>query len=299
MIEYVKDYLKMNDVEYKEDVSMSQISSVRIGGRAKIIALPDTEDKMAFVLRFLKENKIKHKLVGRMTNVLPCDFEYLGVILKTDNLRSLRIGDGFISVSCGEYFPSLASRLAAKGIGGLERLSGIPGSVGGLITNNAGAYGAEIGDMILSGRVFNIAERRFEIWEHRDFNFGYRSSALKSGRAVLLHALLRVEYEPSDLIRSKIKEYKSIRANKQPLDLPSLGSVFKSRSGYYASRLIDECSLKGTTVGAAQVSPKHAGFIVNLGGATARDYKKLVDIVADTVREKKNITLEREIEYLE
>lgn len=299
MIEYVKNYLKMNDVEYKENALMSRISSVRIGGAARIVALPDTDVKMELVLRFLTENKVKYKVVGRMTNILPCDHEYCGVILKTDSLRSLKMGDGFVSASCGEYFPSLVARLAGEGIGGLEKLSGIPGSLGGLIVNNAGAYGLEIGDLVLSGCVFDIAERRIEIWEHRDFDFNYRSSVLKNGKAVLLFASLKVNSEPSALIRSKIQEYKSLRTKKQPLDLPSLGSVFKSPAGCYASRLIDECSLKGTSVGAAQVSPKHAGFIVNLGGATARDYKALVDIVVDTVREKKKITLEREVEYLE
>ena len=298
MIEYLVKYLKMNDVEYTENASMAEMSSVRIGGTARIVVLPNTADKLVSLLSFLEESNFDYKVVGRMSNVLPCDREYNKIILKTDNLRLMNVGNGIVEVCCGEYMPSLVSKLAAMNIGGLEAVSGIPGSVGGLIANNAGAYGMEISDVLISGCLFNKRDRRLQTFEKADFSFGLRNSRLRSEQFVLLSAKFSVREEKRAVISEKIRLYKKSRMDKQPLDFPSLGSVFKSPVGTYAAKLIDECGLKGLTVGKAQISNKHAGFIINLGGATSSDFKSLVELAREAVFARFGIMLEREIEYL-
>lgn len=292
------DFLKLNDVEYKENLEMKNLSSVRIGGKAEVVVFPDTDEKMVSVLDFLEENKIDYKIIGRITNVLMPDGIINKVLIKTDKLCGMEVIGDRIRLCAGELIAPLANKLAKAGIDGFSRLSGIPGSVGGMITNNAGAFGMEIGDVICSSVAYSPKKKELYYLDKSDLKLGYRSSVFKSSDMVILSAEFTFINEAPDVILKRIREIRNLRRSSQPIDKPSLGSVFKRPCGDFAARLIDNAGLKGYCVGDAQISVRHAGFIVNKGNATASDYCRLVEHIKQVVYEKYNVLLEEEIEIL-
>ena len=297
MLEIVKGYLKKREVKYKESADLSRLSTVRIGGEAKILAEPQTIEELSDLLAFLKNNKIKCKILGRMSNVIPSDKPYDGVVVRTLGVKGLRLDGKVITVSTGEMLPSLALRLAELGIDGLTPLSGIPGTVGGSIVGNAGAFGTEIAELVKSVTVYDGLEGGIITLPGTDLGFSYRSSILKNGRFTVLSAELSLGYGERDALIEQIKKYKELRLDKQPTE-PCAGSVFKRSADYAASMLIDRCGLKGRRVGGAMISKKHAGFIINTGGAFQSDYIRLAAIAEKEVLLRFGVRLEREVEYL-
>ena len=297
MIDSVLGYLKEGDIEYKENVKMSAITSVRIGGTARIVAAPSSVEKLASLCRFLRKCNIKHKIIGRMTNLLPPDEGYDGALISTARLNRVSFDGDVITAYAGVPLPLLAYKAAVLSRGGLSQLSGIPGSLGGAITGNAGAYGREIGDLVRSADVLDLNENEIITLDRDELDFQYRKSLLKNGRFCLLSAKLMTVDSDKDAETRLIDFYRKKRLEAQP-SLPSLGSVFKRCHTVSASRLIDECGLKGLSVGGASVSLKHAGFIVNNGGARAEDYKALIRIIKNKVLERFGVTLEEEVEFL-
>ena len=290
------DFLKMNDVEYKEDLWLKKYSSVKIGGISSLVIFPDTIDKMITALDFLLENKIDYKILGRLTNVLISDERIDTVLIKTDKLKGIVRHYKTVSLYTGERMSSVALSLAKEGIGGLSALSGIPGSIGGMIRGNAGAFGVEISDVIESVTAYSPENRSILRLIPNDLGFGYRTSVFKHQPFVILYADLRVKNDIPAEIQRNISDIKENRMKSQPLDHPSLGSVFKRPSGDYAARLIDEAGLKGCYIGEAKVSEKHAGFIINNGNATFCDFLSLLEYVKRVVYERYEILLEEEIE---
>ena len=290
------ELLKMNDVEYKENLRLKNYSSVKIGGVASLVIFPDTIPKLITALDFLQENKIDYKILGRLTNVLISDEQITSVLIKTDKLKGIMRLDSKIRLYSGERMSSVAISLAREGIGDFSALSGIPGSIGGMIRSNAGAHGMEIADLIDSVTAYSPNGRDIVKLDRSDLGFGYRTSVFSYQPLVILYADFRVTSDSPSVLFEKISAAKEKRQASQPLDFPSLGSVFKRPPLDYAARLIDEAGLKGCYVGDAMVSEKHAGFIINRGNATFYDFISLIEYVKRVVNEKYGILLEEEIE---
>ena len=299
MIEYICEFLKMNDVEYDENLNLSDISPIKIGGKASVVAYPCCNYQYLQILRFLGKANYKYKILGRMSNVLPSDDGFKGVVVKTDRMRSITKDKNVISVSAGTSLYYVAMTTAELGLSGAEELSGIPGSVGGAIYNNAGAFGREISDIITCVSIYDPVSDSVYSLSTAELHFAYRTSVFSTRPWVIISATLALSDADSNSINARIKEFVRIRRQTQPLGEMSLGSTFKRPSpSLAASLLIDKCGLKGYTVGGASVSNKHAGFIVNNKNATASDYLSVAEHVVDNVKEKFGVVLEKEIELL-
>ena len=299
MLEYVKEFLKMNDVEYRENVNLKSLSPIRIGGNAKIVAYPDSALKFTRVLRFLGMLKCKYRILGRMSNVLPSDNGYDGVIIKTDRIRKFYVTSNTLYTYCGITTAILAGEMCRAGLSGLEELSGIPGSIGGAIFGNAGAFGREIADAVSEVTFYSPADDCVYTATAGEIDFSYRNSGFKRGLGHIISARLNLTHSDKDLVAARMKNVKEKRERTQPVGELSLGSTFKRPHGELpAAKMLDECGLKGCSIGAAEISKKHAGFIINRGGALAGDYIALSDYASNKVYEKFGVRLEREVELL-
>lgn len=291
-------FLAEKDVEYKRNIPIRDFSSVRIGAEASVLAFPDTEEKLIAVVRYLENNGIKYRVVGKMTNILPSDEPYGGVLIFTLRLTGFSYSGTEVRAECGALLALVIARAACHSLGGAEPLSGIPGSVGGMVYSNAGAFGLQISDVFIGARVYDIASDSVLRLSNDDMRFSYRKSALSDKRYILLEASFRfIKKDGGDILR-EIGKIKEKRRCSQPYEFPSLGSVFKRAGEISAARLIDDCGLKGYSVGGAEISKKHAGFIVNKGGATSADFKSIIEHARQKVNEKYGIRLEEEIEFL-
>lgn len=292
------DFLKMNEVEYKENLQFSNFSSVKIGGIATVVIFPDTEEKIINTIDFLRKNKFDYKVIGRLTNLLISNNIEDIIFVKTDKLRGVYVFEKKIRLYAGERTNALTSFFAKKGIASFCGLSGIPGSIGGMIASNAGAFGTEISDIIETAVAYSPNEKALKLLNKEAMSFGYRKSVFQNSDLVLLYADFRVIEDTEDTIVRRNSEIRSKRLSTQPLSYPSLGSIFKRPNGDFAARLIDKSGLKGFSIGDAEVSEKHAGFIINKGNATFEDFRAVVEYVKQIVYEKYGILLEEEIETI-
>ena len=259
---------------------------------------PDTDRKLITALDFLWKNKIDYKVIGRLTNVLISNDVKNIVFIKTDKLRGINKFDKTIRLYTGERISSLTSLFIKEGIASFCSLSGIPGSVGGMVRNNAGAYGIEISDIIESAVAYSPRKSKKILLSVEDMSFGYRESIFQHSDLVLLYADFKIVHDIHESIQKRYLEIKEKRLQSQPLSYPSLGSVFKRPSGDYAARLIDAAGLKGVSIGGASVSEKHAGFIINTGNASFEDFRMLAEYIKRAVYEKFGVWLEEEIEII-
>ncbi len=289
---------KMPGLKLLENEPMSAHSSFRIGGPARVLAVPEDVMSLSRVCAILKNNHIAPMMLGNGTNILFPD-EGLGdlFIISTEKLSKMFLLDEeTIYVEAGVPLAKLAGFAQQNGLAGLEFASGIPGTLGGGVIMNAGAYGGEMKDAVESVVCYYVQDQRLYELDREQCRFEYRNSLFKKmGGCIVLSAVLKLKKGDSAEIAAKMRELNERRREKQPLDLPSAGSAFKRPEGYYAAALIDECGLRGYTVGGAQISEKHAGFAVNIGGATSHDVYDLLKHVRDTVYLEKNIALEPEI----
>lgn len=299
MVEFLIGFLKMNDVEYAENRLLRDFSSVGIGGMAPIIAFPDNTPKLCNIVCFLEKQKIKYKILGRMSNILPPDDDCSYAIIKTDKMSGFSIKDNKIVACAGTSLPYLTYKASREGLSGLEELSGIPGSLGGSILGNAGAFGREISDLVLSVTCYDSQNDKIITLSNGECDFSYRYSAFKENGLVILSAELSLISATGEKTKARIEEVRRARSLTQPVGEKSLGSTFKrTTDGISAAMLIDKCGLKGYSIGGAQISTKHAGFIVNTGLATASDYISLMKYTRRKVKEKFNIDLNEEIEII-
>ena len=283
-------------VTVKEEEPMKAHCSFRTGGPAAAFLVPEDEETMLRLLAVLSENKAPFYILGNGTNVVFCDESLPYFIISTENLQGISMTEeGYISAQAGAALSRVATFAYENSLTGMEFASGIPGSAGGGVLMNAGAYGGELKDIILSVRCCQRDGSSVRELSGEGCDFRYRHSIFQSGEYVVLSTVFRLEKGEKNSIAAKMKELNARRREKQPLDLPSAGSAFKRPEGYYAAALIEQCGLKGTSVGGAQVSEKHAGFIVNTGNATSADLKALLTLVSNTVKEKTGIELQREI----
>ena len=284
------------DMELKMDEPMSRHTSFRIGGGAEVMAFPKNAEELSRILKTSALLDCKPAILGAGTNVLAPDAGIPGlVICLKDCLDGMEaLTDNRIRVAAGVTMTRAAVFAANLGLSGLEFAHGIPGTVGGGVYMNAGAYGGEIVQVCESVTVMdkngNLTER-----SNSDMRFSYRHSILEEEGGIVVSVVFRLTPADSDTIKAKMKELQGKRSASQPLDLPSAGSAFKRPVGGYAAALIDQAGLKGYQVGGAAISTKHAGFAVNMGGATAEDVKNLLNQVSDIVFEKSGIRLEPEV----
>ncbi len=274
---------------------MSRHTSFRIGGPADLLARPQSEQELAMLLAKAAANAVPVTLVGNGSNLLVRDKGIRGLVIKLGNmLNDIVINDNSITFGSGVSLAMASRRAAELALSGLEFAVGIPGSIGGAVYMNAGAYDGEMSKVVTSVRVMDAAGQ-VEALPASALDFAYRRSALQgSGRIV---TAVTVELTPGDkqAIADKMADFSNRRITKQPLELPSAGSMFKRPPGYFAGTLIDQTGLKGYTVGGAQVSSKHAGFVVNVGGATCADVLQLIADVQDKVFAAHGVHLEPEV----
>ncbi len=298
MFETIICYLKRKEVEYKEKHSLKKVSSIRVGANARIFATPKNISELTDFADFLGSVGVKYKVVGRMSNILPSDLDYEGVIISTEKIKGTVIDGKRLHVFCGNSLPYISYLSAEASLSGFEELSGIPGSIGGAVFGNAGAYGREISELLDSALIYNLKSKKIFSASPRELEFSYRDSAFKRNDWLLLSASFILVNDEKGKVQNRISQYKKRRLLSQPTE-PSLGSVFKRQGDLIPARLIDMCSLKGMKIGGAQISEKHAGFIINSGGATSEDVKKLVSFAENKLLSSFNVRAEREIEYLE
>ncbi len=292
--EDIKSLLPNVDLRFWEP--MSKHTSFKIGGPAEVMAFPKSEQELSQILEMSKVLDCKAAILGAGTNVLAPDEGISGlVICLKDCIDGMQqLDDTTIRVSAGVTMTRAAVYAAGLGLGGMEFAHGIPGTVGGGVYMNAGAYGGEISQICRSVAVMSMDGDVMTI-RGEDMDFSYRHSRLEEDGGIVVSADFALIPKPQEQIREQMQELMRKRKSSQPLDLPSAGSAFKRPVGGYAAALIDECGLKGFRIGGAAVSAKHAGFVVNLEHATADDVKKLLTSVSDKVFEQKGIRLEPEV----
>ena len=269
---------------------LAKYSSFRTGGKAANIIFPESTEEFVTALR---ENP-GAAVLGNLSNTLVLDGGIDGTVIITTKLNSVSVNGNTVTAAAGASLTSVAVAARDASLAGCEFLYGIPGTVGGGVFMNAGAYGGEIADIIENAVVFT-PDGKVTTLSKDDLDLGYRTSKLQSTRYILLSAAFSLQSGNKEVISSAIDDLMNRRMTTQPLDKPSCGSTFKRPAGNFAGKLISDCGLKGMSVGGAQVSEKHAGFIVNSGGATSRDILDLVQLVKKTVFEKTGVLLEEEI----
>ena len=284
------------DIVLRFNEPMSKHTSFRIGGPAEVLAFPKDTEELAELLKVSALLDCKLSILGAGTNVLAPDEGVPGlVICLKDCMDGMELLDSDrIRIFAGVTMTRAAVFAAQHGLGGLEFAHGIPGSVGGGVYMNAGAYGGEISQVCESVDVM-WPDGRVETVAAENMDFSYRHSRLEDTEGIIISAIFRLIPKPVDEIRGNMQELMKRRSASQPLDMPSAGSAFKRPERGYAAALIDDAGLKGYRVGNAAISVKHAGFAVNLGGATAGDVRKLLSDVSDMVFEKSGIRLEPEV----
>ena len=272
---------------------LEKYSSFRTGGKAANIIFPESTEEFVTALR---ENP-GAAVLGNLSNTLVLDGGIDGTVIITTKLNSVSVNGNTVTAAAGASLTSVAVAARDASLAGCEFLYGIPGTVGGGVFMNAGAYGGEIADIIENAVVFT-PDGKVATLSKDDLDLGYRTSKLQSTRYILLSAAFSLQSGNKEVISSAMDDLMNRRMTTQPLDKPSCGSTFKRPAGNFAGKLISDCGLKGMSVGGAQVSEKHAGFIVNSGGATSRDILDLVQLVKKTVFEKTGVLLEEEIRII-
>ncbi len=278
---------------------MEEHTSLHIGGEADYFVTPTTDEEVRGVVNLCRQEKMPYFILGNGSNLLVSDLGYRGLILQlADNFGEIWVKeDNTITAQAGVMLARLANEAAANSLTGLEFASGIPGTLGGAVTMNAGAYGGEMKHCLTGARVLDEADNILELGLE-ELELGYRSSVLQQKHYILLEADIRLSKGEEAKIRSRMKELNAQRREKQPLDQYSAGSTFKRPQGYYAGKLIVDAGLRGYQVGGAAVSEKHCGFIINKEQATAKEFLTVIQDVIRIVEEKFGVRLEPEVKLL-
>lgn len=281
---------------------MSKHTSFKTGGPADFYVIAKKIEEIQSILQYAKENNIKLYAIGNGSNLLVSDEGIKGIVLKIalDKIEIEELTSGRVLVNCGAGVKvmALAQKLKNEGITGFEELAGIPGTIGGANYMNAGAYGKEIKDIIVETKALNKENGKIELIKNEAQELSYRSSIFKNKKYIILETTLNLIKGNPEKIEKKMNEFLAQRKEKQPLEYPSAGSTFKRIDGFITAKLIDECGLKGYQIGGAQISEKHAGFIVNKENATSKDILDLIEYTKKKVFEKFEVKIEEEVEII-
>lgn len=281
----------------EENRNLAPYCSMKAGGNAKYLVQPKSVSELCEAVAYFRSRDEKYIVVGNCSNLLFPDSGYDGAVIITCGIRGISYENGVITARCGDSLSSLARVACENSRAGLEFCYGIPGTVGGGVYMNAGAYGGELSQYFIRGS-FIDKNGEIVVIENNDMDFGYRHSRLNYEELILLSAEFSSVEGDRDAVRARMEELMAKRKASQPLEYPSCGSAFKRPAGHYAGALIEQCGLKGTSVGGAQVSVKHAGFVINTGNATATDVTELLSLVSDTVFNETGVRLEPEIRII-
>lgn len=293
------------ELKLSKNVSMAGYCSFRAGGQAGALAEVSDTEQLRKLLTYVTEENIDHIILGNGTNTLFEDGVYEGLVIKLDDSSETfnfleEAEDGETLKVGAAMLLSTASKMAAeRSLAGMEGLSGIPGSVGGAVFMNAGAYGYEMKDVLVSAHAVSPDGRDERDFTLEEMDLSYRHSAFMANGYIVTSAVLKLSKDDPEAIKARMADFTERRVTKQPLRYPSAGSTFKRPEGYFAGKLIEDSGLKGLTVGGAQVSTLHAGFVVNIGNATATDILELMSLVQNTVLDKFGVQLEPEVRIIE
>ena len=293
------EYINKNNIgKILENEDLAKHTTYKVGGNAKLFVYPKNREKLVLLLKELKSKKIKYKILGNGSNTLFSDKEYDGVIIKLDSFDKITYFRNLVKAEAGVNLIKLSYQTIKRGLAGLEFASGIPGTVGGAIFMNAGAYKSDMGYVTKS---IEVLTPKFEIitMTNKELNFHYRTSFLqKHSGYICLEATFELRKNDKDVLQEIVEDRKKRRLESQPLEYPSAGSVFRNPEGNFAGKLIEDLGYKGYTVGGAKVSEKHANFIINNGNAKAEDIKNIIEKLQKEVKEKYNIDLKCEQEFV-
>lgn len=299
MDHYIETIKDLNVGRVEEFASLKKYTSYHVGGTARAIVFPKNTEGLVTLMRYLRENNILYKVLGKGSNVLFSEKNYNGVIIKLDDFDEITFfGRNKVRAGAGASLIKLSTMAAKRGLTGLEFASGIPGSVGGSVFMNAGAYGSDMGYIVERVKVLTPDLKIIHL-ENREMDFHYRSSILQKHRDyICLEVVISLQKGNREAIEEVIRDRRERRLESQPLEYPSGGSVFRNPEGTSAWKLIDGVGLKGRVQGGAMVSDKHANFVVNNNGGTADDVKFLIDLCHDKVLEEYGIDLKCEQEFV-
>ena len=291
--------LQQNNVKALPDCPLDAHSSFRVGGRAALAAFPDTREGMIATLRLASERGIRTVVIGNASNVVFSDEGFDGLVVFTCAYRTASVDGCVLTASCGTPLARLATIAASNGLAGAEFLHGIPGTVGGAVFMNAGAFEGSVSQLCTQSVYWDRERCEVGCFAGDAHSFGNRTSIYEQNdRYILLEASFLLTEGVEEEIRARMAEFGERRRASQPLEYPSAGSVFKRPVGHFAGKLIQDCDLKGYSIGGAQISQKHAGFIINTGGATSADISALVQYIQQTVLDRTGVKLECEIRFI-
>ncbi|MEG0919545.1 MAG: UDP-N-acetylmuramate dehydrogenase [Anaerovoracaceae bacterium] len=300
MKETIKDFVEILDEDrIIADADMREFTSFKAGGKAKILVTPNSVEELKAILVYLDEKNINHMIIGNGSNILVKDGGFDGVMVKIgQGFDSVIVNGDEITAGAGALLSVVAKTAQRESLAGMEFASGIPGSMGGAAFMNAGAYGGEMKDIITQVRVVSKDGREDKIMSLEELELGYRHSKLYDTLDIVVSVTMKLRKGNKTEILDEMKELNKKRNTKQPVNYPSAGSFFKRPEGYFAGKLVQDANLKGVTVGGAQVSELHSGFVINIGDATATDIINLMHIVQGVVMKEFGVMLQPEVRII-
>lgn len=279
------------------DEPMRKHTYFKVGGPADILVLPETIEQVIGLLKLCISKEIPHHIIGNGSNLLVKDGGIRGVVIKLCSLNQIEVEEDKITAMCGVLLSEVSKSALQNSLTGFEFACGIPGTIGGAVTMNAGAYGGEMVDVIETALVLD-EQCNLKILTNEELELGYRTSAVMKYNYIVLKVTLKLKQGEYEEINGRIKELTAKREEKQPLEYPSAGSTFKRPVGFFAGKLIQDSGLKGKSLGGAAVSEKHSGFIINKNNASAKDILDLINLVQNTVKEKFGVELHTEVRII-
>ncbi len=287
-------------IPVKFDLPLCEYSTFRIGGKADLALFPTTPEQFCLQLAMLEQSGLKYRVIGNGSNVLFSDAGYHGVLVFTSEMKQYRFDKDTLYAQGGASLGRVCNDACKQGFEGFAFGCGIPGTVGGGVFMNAGAYGGQISDVLICSEVYDTKQNRTFTLDACAHDFSYRHSVfMNHPEYVVISSTFVLKQGDAQEIMQKVREQAAARREKQPLNFPSAGSTFKRPEGHFAGKLIEDAGLKGVCVGDAQVSEKHAGFIINKGNATAADVLLLIALIKERVLAQSGVALECEFEYIE
>lgn len=289
------EFYDINDI--KIDEKLSEYVNFKVGGPADILLIPNSKEQVIKSIKICKENNIPFYLIGNGSNILVRDGGFRGVVLSLKNVKNIYVDGEKIEAECGVMLKEVSDKAIENSLTGFEFACGIPGTIGGAVFMNAGAYDGEISKVIESAEVIDENCNIIRL-SREELDFGYRSSLVMKKGYTVLSAVFKLEKGQVKTIKELIEDLTNKRESKQPLEYPSAGSTFKRPTGYFAGKLIQDAGLKGYSIGGAAVSEKHSGFVINKGNATAKDITDLIKHIQDEVKKQFGVYLHPEVRII-
>jgi len=295
-------YRDFFNIEEFSDIRFNELlknhTSFQIGGPADVMIIPSSEEELINAVRICRDNNLKYFIMGNGSNLLVKDGGIRGVVIKINgNYNDIEVKENIINVQAGALISTTSKHALKASLTGIEFANGIPGTVGGAVVMNAGAYGGEMKDIVKTVRVLTTENQILEL-SNEELNFGYRNSKVKELDWIVLTAEIELLKEDYIKIDEKMKDFTFQRTSKQPLEMASGGSTFKRPEGYFAGKLIDDSGLRGLRHGDAQVSDKHCGFVINRGNSNYKEVMELIDVIMKTVKDNYGVEMEMEIKQV-